>query len=194
MGTWTGDVGWSASWKMSYMCTGFILGKEIIFCMTCGSVGRWLTYGSWCCCWFTGQLIVTGSSCQWYGSWMVLSTCHRPHIGCPDFWLSQVLPLLFIGVTQLWAYGSGGHETQTQSALIVDSDNIYSLRLCQRRTLQRTLQEDPANMNRILLERRGLYNIHIKKQTFNKIKMSPIVTYNLKASIIQLNYNSRCLI
>ena len=32
-----------------------------------------------------------------------------------------------------------------QSALIVDGDNIYSERLCQRRALQRTLQEDLAN-------------------------------------------------
>ena len=59
--------------------------------------------------------------------------------------LSQVLPLLIIGVAQLWAYGSSGHKTQTQSALIVDGDNIYSLRLCQRRALQRTLLDDLAN-------------------------------------------------
>ena len=30
--------------------------------------------------------------------------------------LLWVLPLLFIGVAQLWAYGSGGHKNQTQSA------------------------------------------------------------------------------
>ena len=42
-------------------------------------------------------------------------------------------------------YDSGGHKTQTQSALIVDGENIYSLRLCQRRALQRTLLDDLAN-------------------------------------------------
>ena len=49
--------------------------------------------------------------------------------------MSWMLPLLFVGVAQFWAYDSSGHKTQTQSALSVDGDNIYSLRLCKRRAL-----------------------------------------------------------
>ena len=38
-----------------------------------------------------------------------------------------MLPLLFEGVAQLWAYSSGRQKTQTESALMVDGDNIHSL-------------------------------------------------------------------
>ena len=74
----------------------------------------------------------------------------------------QVLPLLFIGVAQLWAYGSGGHKTQTQSALMVDGDNIYSLsKTLSRKRSTKNSTRGSCKQNRILLERRGLYNIYL---------------------------------
>ena len=80
------------------------------------------------------------------GHCMGLSTFHRSHIGhqmfgchgCYHSYLKQWLGL--------WAYSSSGQKTQTQSALMVDGENIYPLsRTLARRALQRTLQEDLAN-------------------------------------------------
>ena len=65
----------------------------------------------------------------------------------------------------LWAYGSGGQKTQTQSALMVDGDNIYSL---SRKSSTKTSTRGSCQQKRILLERRGLYNIYKKNKYSTK--------------------------
>ena len=78
--------------------------------------------------------------------------------------LLWVLPLLFIGVAWLWAYGSSGHKTQTQSALMVDGDNIYSqFKTLPRKSSMKNSTRGSCQQNRILLERKGTLQYTYKK-------------------------------